>query len=359
MHRWWVAALLFLLAPGAPASGLPTTLGDAMPLPDALLTRARDAQLERHPEGKPRVDALMRLLFATDGIGLVYDEDATHDIATAVETRRVNCLSFTLLFVSLARALGIEATAQLAEQTLSWHQRDQTLIRNNHVNALVRSGVANLLIDLRRESVILRRPARPISDQQLLAHYYNNLAMIAMERGDLALARERMQHALQLAPEFAPHWSNSGVLHRRAGAADLAERDQLQALALDRDNTMALFNLVGLAQRRHDVQAEQTYQRRLEQIQRRDPFHHFLLAGSLEREGRLDDAITHYRRAIRLHPGEPRFHAALAAAYLASGQPDLGRRALGRAWTNSRGALRDRYREHLDDLACERDCVAH
>ena len=56
-------------------------------------------------------------------------------------------------------------------------------------------------------------------------------------------------------------------------------------------------------------------------------FSQFLLARSLADAGAYDDAVVHYRRAVRLLPDEPQFHRSLADAYLAQGKAQAAERA--------------------------------
>jgi Flp pilus assembly protein TadD len=67
-------------------------------------------------------------------------------------------------------------------------------------------------------------------------------------------------------------------------------------------------------------------------------------------EGRAGEAVVHYRQAIRLHRGEPRFHAALAEAAVAAGDLRGADRALERAISLSDGDARDAYRRAREAL---------
>jgi cytochrome c-type biogenesis protein CcmH/NrfG len=140
-----------------------------------------------------------------------------------------------------------------------------------------------------------------------------------------------MRLALRLDPTFAPHWSNLGVIHLRAGDADAAGRAYAQALARDPDEVGALFNAIGLARRLGDARRAERLQRRLDRVRARDPFHHFLRATASMDAGRYREAVDGYRRAIRLLRDAPEFHAALARALALSGDAHGASRAMARA----------------------------
>jgi Flp pilus assembly protein TadD len=309
----------------------PPPLDQVTALPAELRQRLRDEVLAGRMSQFERLQRLVDFMFLPQGLGLVYEEDATHTVAQAYATRRGNCVAFTLMFLALARETGLKAWPQEIEESLSWHLRDDTLYRTNHVNAGVRAGGSNYRVDASPLAVIARHPPERISEQRLLAHYYDNHAVAAMQQGQLPLALRYVAIALDLDPGYASTWSNAGVLFLRSGDQAEAERHYDKALSLDPDNTGALFNMLGLQQRKGDRRREAVFRKRLEQVQGRDPFHQFLLAMDYQRSGDLANAITHFRRAIRLYPREYRFHAALAATYRQAGDIRRADKALARA----------------------------
>ena len=150
-------------------------------------------------------------------------------------------------------------------------------------------------------------------------------------RGDDAVATREIASALALDPESVTAWSNAGVVHWRSGRREAAERAYLQALQLQRDHVGALGNLVGMYHSTGDAQRAAAYEKRLQRAQASDPFSQFLIAQALAQSGANDDAVVHYRRAIRLMPDEPEFHRKLADSYEKQGKQDAARRSRQRA----------------------------
>jgi Flp pilus assembly protein TadD len=297
---------------------------------------------------KQRTERLIRFIFDTDGLGMRYREDATHSVAQSYATHEANCVGFTLLFLALAREAGLKASPQGIDRTLAWRQDDRTLYHSNHVNVGIVLGARPYTVDFAIAPVIARDPPTPISDQRLLAHYYNNLAMAALAEGRMTTAQRLLAVSLDLDPNYAPHWSNAGVLYLRNGDAVAAERAYDRALALDPREPSALFNMISLARRTGDANKQAEFERRLSRVQQRDPFHHFLQALNFEQSGDDARAIERYRTAIRLYRGEHRFYAALAHAYRRTGDIDRAIRALKRARALSTGAEREAYAAELD-----------
>ncbi|MDI9240023.1 tetratricopeptide repeat protein [Lysobacter sp. LF1] len=355
MSRWLIAlmaAAWLLIAPRVPAE--PVSSDQVMALPAELRDRLHREVLYERPNTQQRLDRLVTFLFSPEGLGMSYQEDGNYTVSEAYTARAANCLSFTMLFIALAREANLDVYPQEIEETLSWRQHDGTLYLSNHVNAAVRVGSRHFVVDVANNNVIARDEAVPISDRRLLAHYFNNLAVARLEEGDYVAGLEQMARALQLDPGYASHWSNSGVLHVRTGELAAADNDYRRALSIDPRNASALFNVANLAVRTGDHSREKEFRNRLVEVQRTDPFHQFLLAVNYERDGDLKQAIRHYRRAIQLHPEEHRFYSALANAYVKSGQIRRAVRALTRAQALSDGDTRAAYRAKLDRLRAAR-----
>ena len=350
MIGWLLAAALLL--PGDNANLAPPDPAGLMAVPAELKARLQ-AQVISPSRGEyQRLQHLLGFLADDEpGLAMLYRDDATQSVTDAYLNRQANCVTYTMLFLALAREAGLDAYPQEIRETLAWQQRDGIVYRTNHVNAGVRIGMRHYTVDVGSGFVISRYPPQRISTQRLLVHYYNNHAAILMAGGRMSLALAHARVALELNPTYPVTWSNTGVLRLRDGDTAGALRDYETALRLDPDNAPALFNLVGLHQRRGERGLEQAYRRRLDRVQRADPFHHFLMAAEFERQGNAALAIRHYQRAIRLHAGEHRFHDGLARAFMLAGNRRRAVRALERAVSLAGDeAMRDSYRKKIAGL---------
>lgn len=345
MYALLLAAALSLTPSGAPAATPPPTA-----VPPELRQRLHDEVLSTPSGRRQRIEQLLHFMIDPDALGIVYDEAATNSIAQTYATRKANCLSFTLLFLALAREAGLEAHGQEIRNTLSWHQEQGTIYRSNHVNAGVRIGGRSLTVDTSGDTVITGERPAAISEERLLAHYYNNLAMEQLARGDIAAGLRLMDAALAKAPDYAALWSNLGVLHMRNQDITAAERSYLKALKLDPEDDGAIFNMLSLAQRQGDTGREAEFRRRLSRVQQKDPLHHFMLGMNYERRDDYAKAIVHYQRAIHLYRGEHRFYAALAQAHLKAGDPKRAGKALLRARALAPESTRAAYTARLQEL---------
>jgi Tfp pilus assembly protein PilF len=352
MVTWLLAAALSWSAPSPmPQPEASARQAQVMAVPPELDAQMRAAVMKGSPSSLSRLERLAHFVFdARNGLGIVYDEQATSSVAEAYATRKANCLTFTLLFLALAREAGLRAYAQEVGETLDWRASGGTIFRDNHVNAGVRIDGIALTVDVAGDGVLSLHPPLRIPDRRLLSHYYNNLAIRELEHGDYDSATSHMATALALEPDYAPHWSNAGVIALHRDDLDTARGNFVHALELDPEEAGALLNMVELAHRRADVREESYWRERLAQVQQRDPLQHFMQALDYERIGDYAQARAHFERAIRLHPRDHRFYAALARACVEAGDRDAARAALAQARRYSTGSVREQYDSWLARL---------
>lgn len=355
MYALFLATALFLGEPGEGVTAPPpppaaAPAASVTALPQELRRRFRDEVLSAPATDRQRLEQVLHFMLDADALAIAYDQGATYSVEQTYATRRANCLSFTLLFLALAREAGLDARPQEIENTLSWHQEQNTIFRNNHINAGVRIGGHSFTVDISGDTLIAGDHPTSASEQRLLAHYFNNLAMDQLAQNNATAGLQLMQEAFSADASYAPLWSNAGVLHMRQGNVAAAEHAYRQALALDPEDNGALFNMISLSRRLGDARSEAEFRHRLDRVQQKDPLYHFMQAMDYERNSDYPQAIRHYRRAIRLHAGEHRFYSALARAYLKAGNPRGAGRALKRAQALTDGATRAVYRAQLQEL---------
>jgi tetratricopeptide (TPR) repeat protein len=332
---WRVMCVLLLLAcagwrdaaAATPRAGIEAALA----LPEELRGMLPAAVLDRGAGDAVRMQRLVDFMIADEGLGLRYQEQPTHGIAESFALRRVNCLSFTMMFIAMARAAGLSAYAQASDDALAMRVLDDTLYRATHVNAGVQAAGQHYSVDVGWQAILAGRKPQRISDARLVAMLHNNHAVERLLEGEHAAAAEAIAAALALDASSATLWSNAGVIHWRAGQPDAADRAYARALTLRRDHVGALSNMVALHRSRGVPRQAAGYEKRLQRAQASDPFSQFLIAQSLAAAGAQREAIVHYQRAIRLLPGEPRFHRSLAEAYQQQGKLAAAERARARA----------------------------
>jgi hypothetical protein len=183
----------------------------AMALPDelrrAIATRTSDPGLS----AEERVQRLVDFMIADDGLALRYEEQPTYGIAESFARRKVNCLSFTLMFIALARASGMHAYAQASDDALEMRVLGDTVYRATHVNAGIEIDGLEYTVDVGWRSLLAVRKPRTITDAQLVALLHNNNAVESLLSGDKAQAATRIQAALAFDSASPTILSNAGV----------------------------------------------------------------------------------------------------------------------------------------------------
>ncbi|MCL1633408.1 hypothetical protein M2650_01935 [Luteimonas sp. SX5] len=348
MLNWTTAALLAASAVSSPGAPLPDH-EQITAIPPELEAQFQEHVIRKGDSKEERLRLLIDFVLEAPGLNLQYDVGTTRTVAETYRARKANCLSFTLLFIALAREAGLKASVQEYEQVLVWYLQDGLVFNSSHVNARVEAGAERQTVDVGRNVLISRYRPKIISDERALSFYYNNRGVELMADGDLVGAGRHLDAAVALEPDDAAVWSNLGVLSLRRGDAPSAERRYHKALELDSRHGAALANIVTLYQRTDRPQLAADYRRRLQRVQFADPFHQFMMGMDYEKRGQFSMAASYYRRATRLHDSEPAFYLGLARVYSAMGELRRAQRSLTRAYAlkdeNARKALQAKNEE--------------
>ncbi len=343
---------------GVPASNEALTQLHIPPTPEQVLAIPEELQRDfldkvvnptRSPE--QRLGRLSNFMFDEDGLGLKYMPDATYTLTEAYGKRQVNCLSFTLMFVVLARKAGLKAYAQQIDRVLAWGTTGDTVIQSMHANAVVTFDGRKFMADIAADELSTPVANFQVDDEQLLALFYSNRAMELLTTGHVREAQAWIDVALLHSPDDATLLNNSGVLSHRRGDVAAAETSYLRALVENPKLTSAYSNLIALYRAKGDLAEAAAWQQRAEKILRKDPYYQFSLGRQQERSGEYAKAVSLYRRATRINDDEPLFHFGLARAYYQLGQSRRAGLELIQARNLSGKVDRIRYQAKLNALS--------
>ena len=355
------AGLALQTAPVAAPMAVPPPPEQVMAIPEELRRAFQEQVLDRTNVPELRVRKMVAFMFDKDGLDLQYKGDATNTVAESYRTRQVNCLSFTLMAVALAREAGLKAQGQELDRVLAWNLVGDVVMQSLHANAVVTLRDRNLQVKDGRDFVLDIASTGlytqdyivhgyKVSDEKMLSSFYGNRAMELLAAGRLDESATWLDKALQLDPGNPTLWNNAGVLSERMGRMDEAEARFLRAVRGNPRHTSVLFNLVSLYQANGDATRSAYWRDRANRVLRRDPFYQFSLGERNARAGAYDDAIRYYRRAIALDGRERLFHFGLARAYVKLGRLDRAEKELDAAYRLSEGAERERFQAKLDAL---------
>ncbi len=310
-----------------------------------------NAHVARRADRVARLRQLAYAIVDEGRFGLKYDE-TTRTASETFRTRRGNCLSFSNMFVAMARRVGLDVGYQEVDVPPDWSFKDDTFVLNRHVDVRVDLGKeGEHVVDFNMDDFKTAYERRTISDARALAHFYNNMAVERMQAGDTASALLYFRRATGHDPLFSPAWTNLGILYLRKGHPDYAEAAYLQALKADGGDLVAMSNLASLYEGRGDQERAALYRSRVTDHRQRNPYYRLQLAREAFEAQDYDAAIHHLHYAIRKKKNEDQFYFLLGMSYVKKGDQQAARRWLSRAEeVAATDALKRRYASKRDIL---------
>ncbi len=278
-----------------------------------------DTRLRRHgPRERLR---LLGELFTRGGeLALTYDQEATRPASGVFESRRGNCLSFTQLFIAMARELDIHARFQEARTVENWTRLGDVLLINRHITAWGFVPGATYEADFGEFELTPSSMRQLVSDDRARAQYFNNLGAERVARGEPAAAMPYFNRALTIDARLAYVWTNLGTALRLLGQDDDAELAFRHALRLDATSLPALGGIARIEEAGDNAATAAALRRMAARLNTRNPYMHFQAGQEAFARGELADAVQSFRTAIRLNAAEPDFRFELGRAYIAMGK---------------------------------------
>jgi Flp pilus assembly protein TadD len=256
------------------------------------------------------------------------------------------------MFVAMARDVSLDVHFQEVDVPADWSFRADAFVLNRHVNVLVDLGRGGEhVVDFNLDDFRTSYDRRLISDEQALAHYYNNMAVESMQAGDTASALAYFRRATDKDPSFSPAWTNLGTLYGRKGHSAYAEAAYFQALRADDQDLVAMSNLAALYEQRGDRERAAVYRDRVSSHRERNPYYRYHLAREAFRAEDYDTAIGHLDYAVGQKENEDQFYFLLGLSHMRKGDEREARRWLTRAEeVAATDALKRRYADKIHIL---------
>ena len=266
------------------------------------------AHVDGSRAGRERMRRLLSAMIESGLMSLDYDDAKTKTARQTFHDRVGNCMSFTALFVALAREADLDVTFQTVEVPPIWYADSDLVILNNHVNALVKQNFGSrVVVDFNVTELKGDYETREVSDEYALALYFNNVAMDALRKGDFEQSFRLLVKSIETYPDNAGNWANLGVIYSRNNEDDYAIAAHLKALALDAKHRPSLTNLASIYHARGDHERAEYYARQVRRYQDQNPYYHYYHALAAYNNGDLETAEQRLARAIDLKDTEHRF----------------------------------------------------
>ncbi len=296
-------------------------------LSDEMIAWARAAVPAAVPRDQ-QVERLLEAMTAPGGLALEYESDFTGSAKEVFEQRLANCLSFTHLFVGLARAIGLEAYFLVIDDVETFSREGDLVIRAGHITAAAGPPQKPRILEFSQLPPADYRQLVKIGDLTAIALFYSNRGAEFLRQAKVDDAIWWLERAVTLDPEVADTWVNLGVARRWRGELKLAEASYRRALEVDPETPAAYQNLASLYRRKGDEAAAREILALTNRRDNRNPFTYLQLGDLSLRQGDLAAAERFYRRAARLDPRLATAQAALGQWALAAGEPRSARKHL-------------------------------
>jgi Flp pilus assembly protein TadD len=234
-----------------------------------------------------------------------------------------------VLTFAAARALGLDAVMQEVQVPAVYDRRGSLDYVNHHVNVLVQVGADRPVLSLARyDDVIIdfepefasTARGQPLSDEAVLARYYNNMGVEALARRDWGNAYTHLRAAARVQPGYAPTYTNLAALYIERGLPAEAEqwlRHSVAASERPEHPLRALHQLVLGQGREREAEA---LDQRLRAWQQDDPYYWVSEGVRHLRESHPREAVRALERAQALTSGFTDVHRYLALAYWRLGE---------------------------------------
>ena len=281
---------------------------------------------------RERTRSLLNGMVNTGLMSLDYNDAATKTARQTFHDRVGNCISFTALFVALAREANLDVAFQTVEVPPIWYTDSDLVILNNHVNALVKHNFGvRFVVDFNVTELKGDYETREVSDEYALALYYNNVAMDALRAANAEQSFRLLKKSIETYPRIAATWANLGVIYSRAGRDEYAIVAHRKALDLDKNHRPSMVNLAALYEGKGDLESAEVYRRQIRRYQDQNPYYHYSHALAAYNNGDLEGASERLARAMRLKDSEHKFYQLQGLIAAQQGNADLALRSMRKA----------------------------
>jgi Tfp pilus assembly protein PilF len=313
---------------------------------------------------KGRQKGLFDALYDKNQLRLEYDAAITRNAAQAFAARSGNCLSLVIMTAALAKEVGLAVSYQRVFTEDSWSRSGDLYFASGHINISLGRRVADprVLFAERNVLTIDFYPPRPntvqhswtVKEENVLAMYMNNRAAETLAQGQLNDAYWWARAAIEQDPKFLASFNTLGVIYRRHGNVQDAERVLRYVLEREPENTDVISNLIMVLEDQGRASESKVLAQQLKDLQPFPPFYFFNLGQAAMREGNYRAARDYFAKEVARDAYYHEFHFWLAAAYLGLGDIKRAHTHLEIATENSATRTQhDLYAAKLDRINSE------
>ena len=209
-------------------------------LPQSLTPRMKHWVRQVVPERGTdlvRLRRLSRALLDPDRFQLTEHAEHTGTASEVFRSRQANCVGYAMLFVGMARELGVPVRFVVFEGVRQRARKGDLRVAYTHMAAAYDGGKVVILFDFGGERRSSPHRLTWLSDAAASAVFYSNAGVELLLDGKAVAAVEHLELAVRLDPTLIDGWTNLGVALRRLGNrrhAREAERRTLDGSSMPR-----------------------------------------------------------------------------------------------------------------------------
>jgi tetratricopeptide (TPR) repeat protein len=256
------------------------------------------------------------------------------------EKRQGDCLSLTVLTYALTKELRLQPVMQEVSVPASFDRRNGVDYLIGHVNLFIGNrGAPNksttpgmergVLIDFEPSSLGSVRVREALSEQSMLARYYNNRGAELMALADVPTAYAYFKAAIGADPQFVAAQTNLAALYWQQGFNAQAERLLTNVVAHSEQADVAVRSLQRMMLAQGRTADADRYQTMLLARREQDPYYWIAAGLSEYQQKEYLNAIRALEKAEKLTTGFAEIHRYLALAYWFNGQRGKAQEQLG------------------------------
>jgi Tfp pilus assembly protein PilF len=312
-----------------------------------------------HRKGRQR--GLVEALYTRGQLRLDYDTAVTRNAREAFDAKSGNCLSLVIMTAAFAKELELPVRYQTVFVDEAWSRSAGIHFLSGHVNLSlgprfddVRRGgeqSRELTIDFLPPAETAGHRTAELSEETIVAMYLNNRSAEALAQDRLDDAYWWARQAITYQPRYLNALNTLAVVYLRHGDLAMARQVLEHALEREPDNPTLLSNLVQVHERDGRTALARSVAARLAAIEPVPPFHYFDLGIAAMKTGDYAAARALFAKEIARKADYHEFHFWLALAHANLGELPAARKQLALAIeTSTQGKDRELYGAKLDRL---------
>jgi len=316
-------------------------------------------------DSKKKAMRLLTHIFSQEKISLNYSSHANLTAREAYHSKTANCMSLTIMAYALAKEANLNVEFQQVNVPEYWIRNGQYNLLTGHVNLLIKPstypkkhlvyGNDNIQIDF--DPFVVKQTFRKkvITKNTVLAMYYNNKGGQALVDEEYNKAYQYFKAATLSDKSFSSAWGNLAVLYRLTGNLIMAEKAYRYAIAISPRNLTALTNLALLLRSQEKNLEADEIERRLLLKRIKNPYYHAVLADEAYYKHDYQQALKHYKKAIKLNKKIHEVYFGIAKVYYQMNRLPEAEKAMKKALSlNKTKSTEHQYIAKLNFLKAER-----